>query len=835
MRKALSIDELYQKVRDYDRVVTADASLADALNRRLDKPVRGTFADTPKRLAAGKDYDTKRDIFLKLVNETGLSWKQASYALNKTLEAWKHTGKKESILEFEDDDIFSTVTDLLDDCDTSFHRIEEFSLEGDVAVINFYQFNELDKKILPNSFDKFEVLTEETGEFSTFNIYESGLDIVKSLIENIQRIGAENSAVVVNPDSKYQNLLESYLRAEEINFTFQKGVSENENLRAFLTLLEIGNSDRRLRVRDVRPVSDVLDLELGNENSFLESAEGLDDFKEFLNVVEFLEIGEVLEKFEELTGRDQPEIELILEELGLNEAEVSEQNIDKLKYFLQNYDLTLEENRRGILLADPEQATIVDRPVVFFVGMSSDWNGKAPDEPWMDSDSWGENRLKDFQLLIQNGDKQVYLVEDRQMEEEVKPSFHFDEIIGENISSFTKLPHEFKTSGTKIESRNFDKIDVEKSEITHLSQSSLNNLAQSPRLFYMSKLISEADKESMKKGQLFHDFAELYFNRPEIEDRLEEVKEIFIENMEELSDEISIGQLRTEIDHGLENLMNFVDGKGYSGNGYMKSDKEDNIFAEALNIDIETSSTEMYFKNDEKKIKGKVDLIKDAHHLVDFKSGKKKRKKDVVKSSRVETFDDVRFPDFQTVMYLSHHAEQVEGPIKFTYLYFLDDLGDSLGGKDSEIKTTVNFYPETFQEKASSTDLFEYLIRGVKKSNDRRRTLEKLGYTGYRDFIEENSIPRVFDKEEFLDTEFASKFTERCIEAKGDHKYVKKGAKTALKKIIEYRNTRLFQDDIEVFEDFIEEKISEIHNYEESRYPVNEKVSELPMEDLIIE
>ncbi|EHK02377.1 hypothetical protein HRED_01501, partial [Candidatus Haloredivivus sp. G17] len=580
MKKALTIDELYHQVKDYDTVVTADASLADALNRRLDRPVIGNFADTPKRLAAEEDYETKREIFLKLANHTDLSWKQASYGLNKTLEAWKHTGRKEGVLEYEDNDIFYKTVEFLEDCDTSFHRIEGFSLQGKVAVINFYQFNELDKKILPKEYDKISMLTDKTTEFSNFNIFESGLDIIKSLIENIERVGPENSAVVVRPDSKYQNLLESYLRSEEIDFTFQKGVSESENLRAFLNLLETGESDSRIRIRDARPVAEALGINLKGEKSYLDSKEGLDDFKEFLNVVQFLKFREVLERFEEFSGRKHSEIELILEELELLEKEVSEHNINRVKYFLRNYDISVEEQSRGVLLADPEQATVVDRPVVFYIGMSSDWNSKSPENDWIKRDKWEESRIKDFQLLIQNGVKQVYMVEDRKMEEEIKPSFHFDEIIGENISSFTQLPHEFKASKNSKNPQKFDKKSIEKTEINHLSQSGLNSLAQSPRLFYMSQLISEADDEKLKKGLLFHDFAELYFNNPEIEEKLDKVKEIFIEEMREVSDDISLNQLETELDHGLKNLIKFIEGKGFSGNGY-KTGSEENIFAEA--------------------------------------------------------------------------------------------------------------------------------------------------------------------------------------------------------------------------------------------------------------
>ena len=51
MKRAKTIDEIYEEVRDYDLVLTADAALATALNARIDRPVVGFFAVTPKQVA----------------------------------------------------------------------------------------------------------------------------------------------------------------------------------------------------------------------------------------------------------------------------------------------------------------------------------------------------------------------------------------------------------------------------------------------------------------------------------------------------------------------------------------------------------------------------------------------------------------------------------------------------------------------------------------------------------------------------------------------------------------------------------------------------------------
>ena len=57
MDLAKSIDELYDEVKDFDLVICNDAPLALALNNRLDRPIVGTFATTPRRIAQGMALD----------------------------------------------------------------------------------------------------------------------------------------------------------------------------------------------------------------------------------------------------------------------------------------------------------------------------------------------------------------------------------------------------------------------------------------------------------------------------------------------------------------------------------------------------------------------------------------------------------------------------------------------------------------------------------------------------------------------------------------------------------------------------------------------------------
>ena len=52
MFKVKSIDELYEEISQDSLVITNDAPLSTALNKRLDKPLLGDFCVTPKVLGS---------------------------------------------------------------------------------------------------------------------------------------------------------------------------------------------------------------------------------------------------------------------------------------------------------------------------------------------------------------------------------------------------------------------------------------------------------------------------------------------------------------------------------------------------------------------------------------------------------------------------------------------------------------------------------------------------------------------------------------------------------------------------------------------------------------
>jgi len=118
IQRAKPVETLYDEVAGYDLVLTPDAPLASAINRRLDVPHFGTFATTPRRLAAGRREQAEdRSAFLEVVDRTDHDWKSVSYAVGNTLQCWEHQGSIESILAYDAyvDDATEAVVDIMAD------------------------------------------------------------------------------------------------------------------------------------------------------------------------------------------------------------------------------------------------------------------------------------------------------------------------------------------------------------------------------------------------------------------------------------------------------------------------------------------------------------------------------------------------------------------------------------------------------------------------------------------------------------------------------------------------------------------------------------------------
>lgn len=856
VERSLSVDEIFEKVKDYDLVFTSEASLADALNNRLEKPILGHFATTPMIYVLSnyqnQELLQERGLFHEVIDDTDLSWKQASYVLENILDCWREQGSPEAILDYKrfDNDAVRKVLEVIDNTDNIYRKMQEFEVDEDksVAVVNFHQFNEIDNQVLPEEFDELSVFTPQKKDLPEFKIYNSTTEIIKAVQQNITKENAQDVAIVNDRDSSYATLIESALQSKGIPMMVQEGLSEDEDLRTFIQLLRLGLSRERLLVKDCQPVLKRLNktVSVKLNNDYLEDLDddSLDEFKDILGRVQGSRVKEVLNEFQQWTG---PDLDRDLEDLGMLEEEVTEEIVNRLEYYLDTYDISKESNGHGVLLADAKSSAYVDRPIVFYLGMDSSWTSATSDKPWVDKESREETSLKDFKALIQNGEQQHFLVQDRLMNEDVTPCLYFNELTEEEFESFRDLNHTRYQTRLGREPDGFEKQDygIENHEVELLSQSSLNSFVKSPKDYLFDKLTDSADQDYFRKGTLFHDFAEFYVNHSDFvkEQGREKFVELMVDEMKSIVDDLQLDLLQTEFKVGIKNIINFVETQDFEApgelEGYKQKDK-DNFFADHFNKNLEKKITESWFENSDLGVKGIADLIISRNRIVDYKSGKRKTASKIIRNSNLEILEDSA--NFQAMLYLAQlRTANPDEKLQFTFFHFLDNIDDEMSG-EAELEdniVTITYYPHTFNEHAKSEEMFDYIMQKnhstekVTESNDRRKTLEvRMGYEHYREFFSGREIKEQYDKDAIKESELAEEFINYCKEKVGDYSYVEKGCEAALKKLVDCRKENYFKEDLDAFKDFMGKQILHLNQFKQDGFPLQNPELEVDVEDL---
>ncbi len=859
VEEAYSVDEIFEKVKDYDLVFTAEAALKDALNTRLGEPVLGHFATTPMTYVFSKFQNEKllqeRDLFIEIVQNTNLSWKQSSYLLENIIDCWKNEGGLNKILEYErfDQDSTREVIEIIENTENVFREMDNIEIGEDtsVAVVNFHQFNEIDKQVLPEEFDRFEVFKDEETELPDFKIFNSTTEVINAVAENISKLDHQDIAVVSEKGSTYSMLLKSELESRGTPVIRQEELKDKEDLRTLINLLRLSLNNERLQVRDCRPVMTQLGFEvpikLDNDNIVDIENESVEEFRELLDEVREASIEQVLEKIEDMIETD---IRQDFEELGILNTEVSENMINRLEYYLDTYKVEKNSSGGGVLMANAGSATYVDKPVVFYLGMDSGWTPNIPNKPWTNKKDEDETRLKNFKALIQNGDQQHYVVQDKIMDEDVTPCLYFNEIADIEFESFRDLSHQRYQSSSRPSREGFEKKDynVEIEAVELFSQSSLNSFVKSPKEYLFDKVTDSADQDYFRKGTLYHDFAEFYANHSSFVEEKgdDEFVLIMLEEMESIIDDLEIDLLETEFRIGLENIKEFIDNqveKHTELEDYSQQERKSNLFAEKFDKDIEGKFTEAWFENKELGVKGLADLIINENHLADYKSSKNKKSADtIVGSSNLELLEDN--PNFQAMLYLTHlRTVRPDQKLNFTFFHFLNNIEEEMIGEaDSEDNiVTITYYPIEFNDFVQSKEMYDFILQSsrgggkVGKSNDRRNTLEvKSSYEAYREFFETHEITHQFDEEKIQESDLAEAMT-KFFEEDTDNTsgYIGDGCKDALKRIVKYRKRNYFREDIDKFEDFLQKQLGLLNDYRVEGFPIqNPEIDKVDFDEL---
>lgn len=259
IQQAKSLPSLYEDVRGYDLVLVPDAPLASALNRQLDRPHLGAFATTPRRVAASRrEQVEERTVFLELLHETDLSWKQAAYLGEEIIHCWEYTAQPDGILAY---DQFDTATvekavEQVRHLDTTSRYLTDHEIDEttDLAIIGYPQLTELERSILPSDYDTVDRFASETFDQPPFRLFDTSADIINTILSTVDEETAEKVAIVLDASSEFSPLVESALDTADIPFYGGPGFLNEPDHRTFLQLLRIAFRGDDVRMSDVKPV-----------------------------------------------------------------------------------------------------------------------------------------------------------------------------------------------------------------------------------------------------------------------------------------------------------------------------------------------------------------------------------------------------------------------------------------------------------------------------------------------------------------------------------------------------------------------------------------------------
>lgn len=180
-------------------------------------------------------------------------------------------------------------------------------------------------------------------------------------------------------------------------------------------------------------------------------------------------------------------------------------------------------------------------------------------------------------------------------------------------------------------------------------------------------------------------------------------------------------------------------------------------------------------------------------------------------------------PNYQALLYLTYYRRQRPGePLQFTFFHFLECLDEVVTGDPNldDCLTTITYRPITYEEFIMTREVFDGLCEDASKKCT--KTFSQVEYKDYLAVLDKYPIPTTRDGNELAETAFGEALMQAMIEVVGDYKYVRTGYVQACKYLAGLRTENYFDDDLDAFERFVDDRLEEINAYRrgEGRFPV---------------
>lgn len=835
LREAKSIDTLAGETRDADLTLSADPPLTLALDRRTSTPRLGRASVTPRSFAANEFVPSdRRALFAHLVTRTDLTWKQAHRALDRCLQCWDATGALDTITDFPEFDTPSvhTTRDIIREADSSYRDLARTTLPDstDVAVINEAGLSALDRTVLPDAYQQVDPFTGDTASVPEFDVFPSTTTIVDALITQLDVHTAESVGIVLDESSLLSPLVESALETAGIPYQGGPGFIDDADVRTFLRLADAVFTGSDLRVADLRPLVDRLGIDLTRtaDHRRVDSVDVGPAYEQFVDALHTGTVADAISAYERAAEGSLTRLREECDSLGVLSTPFTPKRLAHLRYYVESFDVPVDQPNEGVLLTDGAATSYIDRPVVFYLGLGDGWARQPPDRPWVDPVEHVQQDLDRFEILLQNGQERHYLVQASQADADSSPCVYFQDLVEQPVEAFSDLPHTTHGAGATRDSVGTpfvapETADTEREPPATISQSTLQRLANCPREEFFHRLVDSPTTVPMARGTVIHEAAEVCVTHPEtVRERREDVVDAMLEQVRAYATTAREKVERTQCALALETIQRYLDAHPPADTSYetYTDRSQSNTLAERLGLTVDSALTERWFQAPDVGLHGFVDLLHSETALVDYKTGAKSSAGKLRQQASLDPLHDE--PNFQAAAYLAQHRRETpDQPLEIRFVHLLEHdtrlaRGDTVPLAD--LVTTVEYLPCTFGEFAARRETFD-AVTDYADSNDRVKALDPLGYTAYREFFESHDLPR-----EGVDPERRESIIQSFIEYTKtrvkDTKYVERGCRAAVEDIDDLVGERYLTEDLDAFEAFVTDQRERLAAYRGEGFPV---------------
>ena len=891
MEAVKSIDALYEEVRDFDIVLCNDAPLTTALNNRVDKAMLGHFAVTPRQLAASMCMEeTGKPIIddIRLVKEvsidTGYSLRfvhgeienfkialmygkdpRIDRGMHRVRNVWDYYQKKNTLDMFMRN-IPSGV-------------VERYFEGKKLAVIGLNLFNELDKHMLPSNFDEVEI-TDYRNDFEITTMRVLGNDrlIAECAADIAVRCKDPNDvAIVIDTTGPMADAVKSALYRVSLPFINSLNVRDLSSVRNFLEFIQLALSFETIRVKDVRELissyggiinskHDLYYLSRYYKSGIWKS----DDTKRILDIMSNVrgwKFGDICASC--VPSSERASVTMLLDQMECEGEYVSQKVLDDLIYAVNSINsLTHNEQiskneKAGVLLVDCKNSVYIDRPVVVFTGMCSEWEVDLRALDYIDPNKRTdieEVNVERFRALIQQGNVRYYLVNATKGGDVAKPCKYFDACIRKGIiaqlsgrdltdedmeklapiDSFEKIAKKLEKGPWEMKKRDRSAMSGDESledpnppEV--FSDTWYMKFLSCPRMYMLAKLAGGPENSNMFTGVRIHEYAQFRVSHPDIakENGPEYYADIIAQECALLNSPDLEGIERSKILAAVK-AVDMLASTTHAEPGKMvpfipKKD-DTNIFLEIHGLSDVSENTEVPFTSREDRLHGVMDLLWDGV-VYDYKTGKPPSIEDLAGKYNIFKLREGKggdYTDAQAMFYLALLEDSgIENRKVFKLFYTQQAYDVMLAGRTPE--------PEECIRTVELMDSWEEALLRHNPS-----VLSAKTYTNYEDLVPEKLFPKcasrwgpnptLWNEEEDLrdiarELKVVGKKGEVTVTTeshlKGAVKAIKRYFSSYIIKSKQQSNTILImRDTLELFKKNLREDMDRLREYYRTGFPV---------------